>query len=309
METFVCPRKFTALVRQLHDGMRATVLDNGDTSDSFPVTNGVKQGCVLAPTLFSMVFAAMLHDASQDNDDGIQLKYRTDGGVFNLRRLKAKTKVKVATLREFLFADDCALNSNTEAEMQQCVNHFSGACDNFGFTISTKKTEVVHQPAPRTMYHEPHIFVNDEPLKATDSFTYLGSNLSREANIDVEVNNRLSKANSAFGRLRKKLWDRRGISQETKLKVYMAVVLTVLLYACETWTVYSRHARNLNHFHTKCLRIILSIKWQDMVPDTEVLTRAGIPTIHTLLRKAQVRWAGHVTRMPDDRLPKTALIW
>ena len=87
----------------------------------------------------------------------------------------------------------------------------------------------------------------------------------------------------------------------------MAVVLTVLLYACESWTVYSRHASNLNHFHTNYLRIILSIKWQDMVPDTEVLTRAGIPSIHTLLQKAQVRWAGHVTRMPDDRLPKQHL--
>ena len=101
--------------------MRATFLDKGDTSDSFPVINGVKQGCVLAPTLFSMVFAAMLHEASHDNDDGIQLKYRTHGGVFNLRRLKAKTKVKVAILSELLFVDDCSLNSNTEVEMQQCV--------------------------------------------------------------------------------------------------------------------------------------------------------------------------------------------
>ena len=191
-------------------------------------------------TLFSMVFAAMLHDASHDNEDGIQLKYGTYGGVFNLRRLKSNTKVKIATLRELLFADDCPPKSNSEAEMQQCVNHFSRACDNFGFTISTKKTEVMHQPVPRKMYHEPHIFVNDEPLKATGSFTYLGSTLSREANIDVEVNNRLSKANSAFGRLRMKVWDRRGISQYTKLNAYMAVVLTVLLYACESWTVYSR---------------------------------------------------------------------
>ena len=165
----------------------------------------------------------------------------------------------------------------------------------------------MHQPAPRKMYHEPHIFVNDEPLKATDYFTYMGSTLSREANIDVEVNNRLSKANSAFGRLRKKVRDGRGISQDAKLKVYIVVVLTVLLYACESWTAYSRHARKLNHFHTKCLRNILSINWQDMVSDTEVLTRAGIPSIHTLLHKAQVRWAGHVTRMPDDRLPKQLL--
>ena len=110
MEKFGCRRKFTAVVRQLHDGMRATVLDNGDTSDSFPVTKGVKQGSVLAPTRFNMVFAAMPHYASQDNDEGIQLKYRRDGGVFNLRRLKAKIMVKVTTLRELRFADDCAMN-------------------------------------------------------------------------------------------------------------------------------------------------------------------------------------------------------
>ena len=121
--------------------MRATFLDNGDTSDSFPVTNGVKQGCVLAPTLFSMVFAAMLHDASQDTDDGFQLTYTTYRGVFNLRRLTAKTKVKVAILRELLFADDCALNSYTEVEMQPCVIHFYRACADFSFSISTKKRE------------------------------------------------------------------------------------------------------------------------------------------------------------------------
>ena len=44
-----------------------------------------------------------------------------------------------------------------------------------------------------------------------------------------------------------------------------------------------------------------------MVPDTEVLTRAGIPSINTILQKAQVRWAGHVTRMSDDRLSKQLL--
>ena len=86
MEKIDCPRKFTALVRQLHDGMRATVRDNGDTSDSFPVRNGVKHGCV--PATYPLQHGIRCHatdDASQDNDDGIQLKYRTDGGVFNLR--------------------------------------------------------------------------------------------------------------------------------------------------------------------------------------------------------------------------------
>ena len=48
MAKFGCPEKFIAMVRQFHDGMQASVQDNGEHSSSFPVTNGVKQGCVLA---------------------------------------------------------------------------------------------------------------------------------------------------------------------------------------------------------------------------------------------------------------------
>ena len=60
MAKFSCPAKFITTVRQFHDGMQARVHDDGVYSESFPVTNGVKQGCVFAPTLFSMMFSAML---------------------------------------------------------------------------------------------------------------------------------------------------------------------------------------------------------------------------------------------------------
>ena len=81
------------------------------------------------------------------------------------------------------------------------------------------------------------------------------------------------------------------------------MVLPTLLYAHETGTVYQRHAKKLNHFHTSCLRKLLKIKWQDKIPDTEVLKRAGMQSVHTLLKLAQLRWTCHVTRMPDERLP------
>ena len=62
--------------------------------------------------------------------------------------------------------------------------------------------------------------------------------------IDDEVNARIAKASAAFGRLRGSIWDRSGIRLGTKLKVYRSVVLPTLLYACETWTVYQRHAKD-----------------------------------------------------------------
>ena len=144
-------------------------------------------------------------------------------------------------------------------------------------------------------------------LQVVDRFTYLGSTLSRVVHIDDEVNARIAKTSAAFGQLRGSVWDQSGIRLDTKLKVYKAVVLPTLLYACETWTVYQWHAKRLNHFHTSCLRKLLKIKWQNRIPDTEVLKRAGMQSIHTLLKLAQLRWTGHGTRIPGERLPKKIL--
>jgi len=162
----------------------------------------------------------------------------------------------------------------------------------------------MYQPAPNKQYHEPQITVNGQVLQAVETFTYLGSTLSRNVNIDAEINNRISKASSAFRRLQEKVWERRGISLNTKLKVYHAVVLTSLLYGCETWTACRWHEKLINPFHLQCLRNILHICWQDKVSDTEVLKQADLPSAITVMHKAQLRWAGHVSRMPDDRIPK-----
>ena len=202
MAKFGCPARFIAIVRQFHDGMKTRVQDGGEHSEPFLVTNGLKQGCVLAPTLFSMEFSAMLSDAFRDGDTGVSFRYRTGGSLFNLRKLQAKTKVREDTARDFLFVDDCALNASTESDMQESMDLFAKACDEFGLTISTKKTEVMHQPAPAEPYTEPNITVGSQRLAVVDKFVYLGSTLSRSINIDEEVAYRLARASAAFGRLK-----------------------------------------------------------------------------------------------------------
>ena len=191
-------------------------------------------------------------------------------------------------LDEFLFADDMAKDATSEEKMQKGVDQVSDSCDNYDLTISIKKTEVVNQHALGKPYKETTITEKDQRLQAADKFTYLGSTLSRVVHIHDEVSARIARASAAFGQLRGRVWDRSGIRLHMKLKVYKAVVLPTLLYACETWTVYQRHAKRLNHFHTSCLRKLLKIKWQDRIPDTEVLKRAGMQSVHTLLKLAQL---------------------
>ena len=93
----------------------------------------------------------------------------------------------------------------------------------------------------------------------------------------------------------------------TKIKVYRAVVIPTLLYGAETWTPYRRQVRLLERFHQRCLRSILNIKWHDYVSNEGVLEEAQLPSIESILLKKQLRWAGHVTRMEDSRMPKAVL--
>ena len=105
-----------------------------------------------------MMLSSMLSDAyGGDCELGIFIRYGTDGRLFNPRRLQAMTKLRETVLREFLFDDDCALNVSHEQEMQVEMDSFFSVCDNFGLTISTKKTKGMFQLAPGNQYHEPQI--------------------------------------------------------------------------------------------------------------------------------------------------------
>ena len=100
-------------------------------------------------------------------------------------------------------------------------------------------------------------------LKVGSQFTYLGCTITSDAKIDREVNNRLAKANCAFGKLYKRL--------ALKINVYRAVILITLLYGSESWVTYRYHLRLLERLHQRCLRTILNIHWSNYVSNVEVL--------------------------------------
>ncbi|VDL89238.1 unnamed protein product [Schistocephalus solidus] len=76
MQKFGCPERFIHMVRQLHDGTMARVMDNGAVSEAFAVTNGVKHGRVLAPTLFSLILSSKLMDNYLGESPGVRIAYR-----------------------------------------------------------------------------------------------------------------------------------------------------------------------------------------------------------------------------------------
>ena len=199
-----CPQKFISILKLFHDDMNTIINFGGELAEPIKVENGVKQGNIPAPTLFSLYFAVVFKMAYKDCHNGVYIRYRTSGKLFNIRRLSANTKVSMNLIRDLLYADDCDLVAHKEADMQQLLNALELACTALGLTINLKKTVVMYQPAPNVSYQEPSMYVYGHKLKAVKTFVYLGSTLNMTGTLDDEICLRISKASVAFGKLDKR---------------------------------------------------------------------------------------------------------
>ena len=151
-----CPSpQLHSIIASLHEDMQSVVSFEGKTSETFTIRSGVKQGCVLAPTLCGIFLSLLLNHAFKHFTEGVHIRTRSDGKLFNLAQLRAKTKVHTVLIRELLFADDAALTTHKEEEVQQLISQFSHTCKEFGLTISIRKTEVMGQyvPSPPPLHH------------------------------------------------------------------------------------------------------------------------------------------------------------
>ena len=227
-----CPPKLQSMIASFHTDTKGTVQFNGSSSEPFEIRSGVKQGCVLAPTLFGIFFGLLLKHAFDTTTEGIYLRTRSDGRLFNLARLRAKTKVREVLIRDMLFADDAAVATHTQKELQSLMDCFSQACKDFEMTISLKKTNVMGQDTEAL----PVITIDNYELDALCQFTYFGSTITDNLSLEAEIDKRIGKAASTLARRTARVWIRPKLSVKTKMAVYNACVTSTLLYGSETWT-------------------------------------------------------------------------
>ena len=83
------------MIESMHTGMMVNVMNGGEVPDTFAITNGVKQGCVLAPTLFSIFLSAMREEAFKDMGDGIYIQSHQNADLFTVTHFRAKTKPQI----------------------------------------------------------------------------------------------------------------------------------------------------------------------------------------------------------------------
>jgi len=101
LEFYGCPERLINIIRLFHDGIKGKVTIGGSTSETFAINHGVKQGCILAPTLFILYLTAVLETSSNLNK-GVYIMTRSDGRLINIARLNTHSKTRKICIRELM---------------------------------------------------------------------------------------------------------------------------------------------------------------------------------------------------------------
>jgi len=173
-----------------------------------------------------------------------------------------------------------------------------------GLNTSWLKTKIrnlghgVRQPAP--------VQLRGHIVESTDRFTYLGSDIHSSERSTPEILRRTGLASNIFGRLAN-VWKRTGLSLQTKIRLYNALVISVLLYGSETWTLLKADERRLEAFHVNCQRRILGIRWFHFVTNASVTSQTGEEGLAIRICRRRLSIFGHVRRLPEATPPHSAL--
>lgn len=125
--------------------MSATVVSGGGIeTEPFGVHTGVKQGCVIAPTLFSIFISAIIHLTGKDRPEGVRITYRFDGQLFSINRFRPKGRTTTTSITELQYADDNALVAHSEEDVQLLLDAFAKAYKQLGWALNIKKKKNSH---------------------------------------------------------------------------------------------------------------------------------------------------------------------
>ena len=296
------PKKYTSVFQAFFSSTISAVrhMHNGQLSDWFSVKSGTGQGDIQGPPIFNFCINLAAHLAESS-------KVCTKGAV--LQKAITPTQEDIVVL-DTDYADDMAVMDNSKEGLQESTDLLCKYSAYAGLKVNAEKTKcmAVSKNTSQQPYTEEcslDITVDASPVQQVSHFKYLGAIICSDGTIDRELSSRIQKASGAFNQL-DSIWKNRNILNNTKIRIYKAAVMTILLYGCEVWNTTKKQMKRFEVFHQRCLRRILTIKWFNRVKNADVLKRARINCIETYIAIAAMRHAATLVWSCNQNARQTA---
>jgi hypothetical protein len=278
LRRFGLPSHVLGVIGAIYADRRFSVIDIGNASKEKQQRAGISQACPLSPFFFIMLMTIVMEDTAAELDK------------------KAKAAYDKGDLATVLYADDTLLIGVSPERLQNYLDAVAVVGARFGLELHWDKFQLLqvrcsgHLRAP-----------DGKDIAASDSMTYLGTNLRADGTIKRELGRKLAMAWADFQRL-DRLWRHTSVSRARKFLIFQATISSRALYGLSGAWLNASERRRLDGFQSKCLRKILGIPaaYFSRISNKEVLNRAQHVPYTTQLLKKQLMLYGRIGRAPDD---------
>lgn len=208
------------------------------------------------------------------------------------------------------YADDLNIMGRTVISVKECLLSLEETAKEVGLRINEDKTKMMVQNRQQRNRLGQNITMGECNFEVVRNFTYLGSIMTFDSDEVIEIRKRITTGNSAFYSLMP-IMKSRNVHRKTKIKLYKTLIRTVATYGSESWTLTNKNADMLDIFERKILRKIYGPTNEDGIwrirYNHELYQLYREPRLSEYIRLKRLKWAGHVQRMPDERVAKKAL--
>ncbi|GFN86089.1 endonuclease-reverse transcriptase [Plakobranchus ocellatus] len=264
--------KIIGLVKSLYEGQQSAVQLEYGTTEWFPVTKGVRQGCILSPHLFSLY--------TEENMRDVEFDPRKDE--------YDETRLQGLPIRDLRYAGDTALLS-TATGLEKLIKAVKEHSEQKGLHLNVKKTKIMDIDKCKK---EARIQIEGEEIERVKSFEYLGARIEANGKTTPEIRRRLAMATAKLHKM-EKIW--KGQDVHTKVRILKSIIFPTATYGCEAWTINKTDSKRITAFELKCYRKILRISWTEKIRNEEVLIKIGTKTpilLQSIKRtKTYILWA------------------
>lgn len=287
LRKFKVPEKLCKLIDMTLTQTKNVIRIEGEESNEFEVTQGLRQGDPLSTLLFNIALESIIRNT----------EINRQGTLLN------KSHQCLA------YADDVVLIARKKDELKRIAKQLVLAAKEMGLEINESKSQYMKLENKKIMEEPETLQIelqNDYRIhiKETDNYMYLGVLINDKCDEEAEIDLRLAKANRCAGGLHKILKSKQ-VTRATKKRIYKTILRPTVLYGSETWVVNKKQQTKLEIWERKILRKIYGGKktddgWERRT-NNEIYELYNDTAIINVIRSKRLQWLGHLERMERTR--------